>query len=112
MADLELRGVDKRYGRQYALNDVSMHVADHEFVACVGPTGCGKTTLLRIVGGLEQLSAGEVLMNGERITMMPTRDRRVAMVSQEYALYPHLNVYDNISFPLRTAKRMPSGERD
>jgi multiple sugar transport system ATP-binding protein len=112
MTDLELRGLDKRYGRQYALNDVSMHVADHEFVACVGPTGCGKTTLLRVVGGLEPMSGGDMFMDGQNINRVPTRDRRVAMVSQEYALYPHLKVFDNIEFPLRALKKVPARERE
>ena len=71
----------------------------------VGPTSCGKSTLLRIVGGLEQLSAGELWIGGRSMHKVATRDRRIGMVSQEYALYPHLTVYDNLAFPLRTVKK-------
>ena len=88
-----------------ALDDVSLVVGDGEFVVVVGPTSCGKSTVLRIIGGLERLTSGDVLFAGRSMRKVPTRDRRVAMVSQEYALYPHLSVYDNLAFPLRTGKK-------
>jgi multiple sugar transport system ATP-binding protein len=97
-------GAAKRYGRELALDDVSIHVAPGELVAVVGPTSCGKSTLLRVVGGLTTPSSGDLFIDGQRANKIPTRDRQVGMVSQEYALYPHLSVFDNLAFPLRQSK--------
>jgi multiple sugar transport system ATP-binding protein len=104
MSAVELRHVVKRYGKATAIDDLSMEVADSELVTIVGSTGCGKSTVLRLIGGLETVSSGAILFDGKPVDRVVTRERNVAMVSQEYALYPHLNVYDNIAFPLRHAK--------
>jgi multiple sugar transport system ATP-binding protein len=101
---VELRHLVKRFGRQLAVDDVSLEIAAGEFVALVGPSGCGKSTVLRLVGGLTAPTSGDLFLGGQRVNKVPTRDRRIGMVSQEYALYPHLSVYENLAFPLRHGK--------
>jgi multiple sugar transport system ATP-binding protein len=101
-----LRHVVKRFGRRTAVDDLSLEIADGEFVALVGPTGCGKSTVLRLVGGLTSPTSGDIYFGDQRVNKVRTRDRHVGMVSQEYALYPHLTVYDNVAFPLRQAKEL------
>ncbi|TSD63547.1 ABC transporter ATP-binding protein [Aeromicrobium piscarium] len=106
MAAIEMKNIVKQYGDGYpAVNDVSIDVADGEFVILVGPSGCGKSTLLRMIVGLEDITSGDMLIDGERVNDLAPRDRNLAMVFQNYALYPHLTVYENIAFPLRLAKR-------
>jgi multiple sugar transport system ATP-binding protein len=95
-----------------AVDDVSLDVSDGEFMVLLGPSGCGKSTLLRIVAGLEDPTAGAVLLNGELANDLPPRERGVAMVFQDYALYPHMNVGDNIGFPLRLAGLEPGGRQE
>src|ERR1700687_2105480 len=104
MARVSLRDVRKSYGELQVIHGVSLDVADGEFVVIVGPSGCGKSTLLRMVGGLETISAGEIVI-GERVVndLEPT-DRDIAMVFQNYALYPHMTVYENMSYGLRIKK--------
>ena len=109
MSDVTLRGVVKAYGPVGVIRDVSLDVADGEFVVFVGPSGCGKSTLLRMIAGLEALSGGEVLIGGARMNDVAARDRGVAMVFQNYALYPHMTVRDNMAFGLRNL-RMPRDE--
>lgn len=106
MAGIELRGAAKSYGSHVALDALDLTIADGEFVTVVGPTSCGKSTLLRLIGGLDSLSSGDVLIGGRSMRRVKTRDRRIGMVSQEYALYPHLTVYENIAFPLRQTKEL------
>lgn len=106
MATVELSSVTRRFGAHTALEDVSLTVGDGEFLAVVGPTSCGKSTLLRLIGGLEPLSSGELFIGGRSMNKVRTRDRQVGMVSQDYALYPHLTVYENLAFPLRTGKKL------
>jgi multiple sugar transport system ATP-binding protein len=101
MASVSLRGVHKRYGGITVLPGVELDIADREFVTLVGPSGCGKSTLLRMIAGLESVSAGEIAIGGERVNEMPPMHRDVAMVFQSYALYPHMNVRQNMSFGLR-----------
>ncbi len=101
MADVALRGVSKAYGRVAVIQDVSLDILDGEFVVFVGPSGCGKSTLLRMVAGLEEISGGDVLIGGERMNDIAARDRGVAMVFQNYALYPHMSVRENMAFGLR-----------
>lgn len=105
MAAITLNNVVKQFGDDApAVNDVSLDIADGEFVILVGPSGCGKSTLLRMIVGLEDITDGEIIINGERVNEKAPRDRNLAMVFQNYALYPHLTVYENIAFPLRLHK--------
>ncbi|MBO1756374.1 ABC transporter ATP-binding protein [Allobranchiibius sp. CTAmp26] len=105
MSSIELKNIVKKYGDGFpAVNDVSLNIADGEFMILVGPSGCGKSTLLRMVVGLEDITSGELDINGKRVNDLAPRDRNLAMVFQNYALYPHLTVFENIAFPLRLAK--------
>ncbi len=112
MAAIEMKNIVKKYGDGFpAVNDVSIDVADGEFLILVGPSGCGKSTLLRMIVGLEDITSGDMIIGGKRVNDLAPRDRELSMVFQNYALYPHLTVYENIAFPLRLAKR-PSAEID
>ena len=105
MPSVQFDKVSKVYGRnQRAVDDVSLQVADGEFLVLVGPSGCGKSTLLRMVAGLEELSDGEIRIGDRVVNDVAPRDRDVAMVFQNYALYPHMSVYDNMAFGLRRRK--------
>ncbi|KAD4060089.1 ABC transporter ATP-binding protein [Arthrobacter yangruifuii] len=105
MASITLKNLVKKYGDGFpAVNDVSLDIADGEFIILVGPSGCGKSTLLRMIVGLEDITSGDLLINGVRVNDKAPRDRNLAMVFQNYALYPHLTVYENIAFPLRLNK--------
>jgi multiple sugar transport system ATP-binding protein len=105
MAQVQLRGVTKVFDTaEPAVNDVTLDVADGEFVVLVGPSGCGKSTLLRLVAGLEEVTAGEVCIGDRDVTDLPPKDRDIAMVFQNYALYPHMTVAQNIGFGLRLRK--------
>ena len=101
MAGLSFRDVRKSYGELEVIHGVSMDVEDGEFVVIVGPSGCGKSTLLRMVAGLEQISSGEIVIGGRVVNQLEPKDRDIAMVFQNYALYPHMSVYDNMSYGLR-----------
>ena len=109
MADIRFDGVSKRFGTVQAVRDLSLHVADGEFLALLGPSGCGKTTALRMLCGLETPTAGRIHLDGRDITDLSPGDRDLAMVFQSYALYPHMSVFDNISFGLRMRK-LPRAE--
>src|SRR5690349_25030174 len=112
MAAIQMKNIVKEYSDGFAaVNDVSLDVADGEFVILVGPSGCGKSTLLRMIVGLEDITSGDMLIDGARVNEKAPRDRNLAMVFQNYALYPHLSVYENIAFPLRLAGR-PQAEID
>ncbi|CEA09155.1 Trehalose import ATP-binding protein SugC [Arthrobacter saudimassiliensis] len=105
MASITLNNLVKKYGDGFpAVNNVSLDIADGEFIILVGPSGCGKSTLLRMIVGLEDITSGDLLINGERVNDKAPRDRNLAMVFQNYALYPHLTVFENIAFPLRLQK--------
>lgn len=105
MAAVELRQVVKSYdGKNKVIHGVDLDIAHGEFVVFVGPSGCGKSTLLRMVAGLEPISGGEVRIDGVMVNDMPPRSRDIAMVFQDYALYPHKNLYDNMAFGLRLRK--------
>jgi multiple sugar transport system ATP-binding protein len=105
MAAVELRQVVKSYdGKNKVIHGVDLDIAHGEFVVFVGPSGCGKSTLLRMVAGLEPISGGEVRIDGAVVNDMPPRSRDIAMVFQDYALYPHKNLYDNMAFGLRLRK--------
>ncbi|MCC6195479.1 MAG: ATP-binding cassette domain-containing protein [Burkholderiales bacterium] len=103
MATIETREITKRFEGHTAVDHVDLRVADREFMVLVGPSGCGKTTLLRMLAGLETPTSGEVVIGGRVVTHAPPRARDIAMVFQNYALYPHLSVFKNIAFPLRAA---------
>jgi ABC-type sugar transport system ATPase subunit len=104
MADLELRGISKRFGEHLVLDDISLKVADGAFTILLGPSGCGKSTLLRIIAGLEHQTAGDVFIGGRPVDALSPADRDIAMVFQHYALYPHLSVRDNLAFGLTMRK--------
>src|SRR5688572_8958747 len=101
MAELSFRDVKKSYGGLQVIHGVSMEVTDGEFVVIVGPSGCGKSTLLRMVAGLEPITAGEIRIGARVVNDLEPKDRDIAMVFQNYALYPHMSVYDNMSYGLR-----------
>jgi multiple sugar transport system ATP-binding protein len=101
MASIEIRGVDKAFGATQVLHNVDLQVADGEFLVLVGPSGCGKSTLLRLIAGLEEVSAGEIVIGGRVVNDLPPKDRDIAMVFQNYALYPHMTVGENMAFSLR-----------
>lgn len=105
MAKIEFRNVNKKYNENsIAVKDFTLDIDDNEFTVFVGPSGCGKSTTLRMIAGLESISSGEILIDGEVINEIPPKDRDIAMVFQNYALYPHMNVYDNMAFALVNRK--------
>jgi multiple sugar transport system ATP-binding protein len=111
MADVSIRKLHKRFGGVHAVKGIDLDIPDGEFTVLVGPSGCGKSTLLRTIAGLEEASEGEIAIGGEVVNDMRPRDRDVAMVFQDYALYPHMNVGKNIGFGLK-ARKMPQAEID
>ncbi len=105
MASLTLKQINKKYGRDIAaVKDFSLEIADGEFVVLVGPSGCGKSTTLRVIAGLEQADSGEIFMDGRSMSGVPAQKRDMAMVFQNYALYPTMTVFENLAFPLRMRK--------
>ena len=104
MATVEIRNVRKAFGPVEILHGVSVDIADGEFVVLVGPSGCGKSTLLRMLAGLENITSGEIAIGGKVVNTVPPKDRDIAMVFQNYALYPHMTVFDNMAFSLTLAK--------
>ncbi|WP_138732850.1 ABC transporter ATP-binding protein [Modestobacter excelsi] len=105
MAEIVMNNIVKQYGDGFpAVNDVSLDIADGEFMILVGPSGCGKSTLLRMIVGLEDITSGDMVIGGTRVNDKAPRERNLSMVFQNYALYPHLSVFENIAFPLRLAK--------
>ena len=109
MARLRLNGIEKAYGNVQAVRGIDLDVAEGEFAVLVGPSGCGKSTLLRCIAGLEEVDAGTITIGDEVVNDVRPRDRNLAMVFQNYALYPYLNVRENIAFGLK-ARRTPAGE--
>ena len=109
MADVSLRKVVKRYDDVEAVRGIDLDIADHEFVVLVGPSGCGKSTTLRMIAGLEDITDGDIVIGGDVVNDVPPKDRDIAMVFQNYALYPHMTVAENMSFALRL-KHFPKGE--
>src|SRR5512141_364530 len=108
-----MKNIVKKYGDGFpAVNDVSIDVKDGEFMILVGPSGCGKSTLLRMIVGLEDITSGDMMVGGDRVNDKAPRERNLAMVFQNYALYPHLTVYENIAFPLRLSKQFDEKEID
>src|SRR5205809_1443074 len=109
MADVTWREVIKRYDDVEAVRGIDLDIADHEFVVLVGPSGCGKSTTLRMIAGLEDITDGDIMIGGDVVNDVPPKDRDIAMVFQNYALYPHMTVAENMSFGLRL-KRFPKAE--
>jgi multiple sugar transport system ATP-binding protein len=101
MASVRLQSVTKRFGESVVVDDVTLDIEDREFLVLVGPSGCGKSTTLRMIAGLEEISGGDVFIGERRVNDLGPKDRDIAMVFQNYALYPHMNVYDNMAFGLR-----------
>jgi len=109
MAQVSLRNIEKMFDNTQAVRGISLDIADKEFVVLVGPSGCGKSTTLRMIAGLEDITSGEIRVDGEVVNDVPPKDRDMAMVFQNYALYPHMSVFENMSFGLRL-KRYPKDE--
>ena len=101
MAEIELRNLSKRWGTFVGVDNFNLTIPDREFLVLLGPSGCGKTTTMRMIAGLEEASEGEILINGKVVNDLEPKDRDIAMVFQSYALYPNMNVYENIRFPLK-----------
>src|SRR5437588_7612165 len=108
MAEVKISGLHKRYGGFHAVRGIDLDIPDGEFTVLVGPSGCGKSTLLRTIAGLEDISAGEIAIGGEVVNDIRPRDRDVAMVFQDYALYPHMTAGRNIGFGLKARKFPPA----
>ena len=104
MSQVVIRNANKMYGDVHAVKDVSLQIRDKEFMVFVGPSGCGKTTTLRMVAGLEAITSGDILIGDRIVNELPPMDRDIAMVFQNYALYPHMSVYDNMAFGLKMRK--------
>jgi multiple sugar transport system ATP-binding protein len=104
MKKLVLKNISKRFGKVVAVNNAELEIEDQEFIVLVGPSGCGKTTTLRMVAGLETVDEGEIYINDRLVNHLPPKNRDIAMVFQNYALYPHMNVYHNMAFGLRMRK--------
>ena len=98
MASVNVENVFKAYGTVEVIHGISVDIPDGEFVVLVGPSGCGKSTLLRMIAGLEDISGGEISIGGRVVNRVPPKDRDIAMVFQNYALYPHMTVHDNMAF--------------
>ncbi|UYN93478.1 MAG: sn-glycerol-3-phosphate ABC transporter ATP-binding protein UgpC [Enhydrobacter sp.] len=111
MAQVTLRKVVKKYDEVLAVRGIDLDIVDKEFIVLVGPSGCGKSTTLRMIAGLEEISDGDIAIGGDVVNDVPPKDRDIAMVFQNYALYPHMNVYENMSFGLKL-KRTPKDEID
>ncbi len=107
MAEVSLKNVVKRYGALEVVHGIDLEIAHNEFVVLVGPSGCGKSTTLRMIAGLEDISDGEIAIGDKVVNMLPPRKRNISMVFQNYALYPHMSVRENLGFSLKIAKRAP-----
>ncbi len=111
MAEIQLRNVSKRWGSFVGVDNFDLTIADQEFLVLLGPSGCGKTTTMRMIAGLEEATDGQIIIDGKVVNDLDPKDRDIAMVFQSYGLYPNMNVYDNIRFPLKVRK-VPEAEHD
>ena len=109
MAEIKLRNLSKRWGSFVGVENLNLTIADEEFLVLLGPSGCGKTTTMRMIAGLEEVSGGDIIIDNVRVNDLDPKDRNVSMVLQSYALYPNMNVYENIRFPLKVRK-IPESE--
>src|SRR5690242_17419610 len=105
MSDIVLRDVEKYFGDNYIIRKLNLEIQAREFVVLLGPSGCGKTTTLRAVAGLEDIDSGDILIDGKAVQNVHASERDIAFVFQNYALYPHLTVYENMAFPLRAVRQ-------
>ena len=105
MTEIQLRNIDKHFGPVHVIREINLTVKDQEFVVLLGPSGCGKTTTLRAIAGLEDIDSGDILIDGKPVQNLHASERDVAFVFQNYALYPHLTVYENMAFPLRAVRQ-------
>ena len=112
MAEIQLRNLSKRWGSFVGVDNFDLTIADREFLVLLGPSGCGKTTTMRMIAGLEEITEGDILIDGKRVNDLDPKDRDVAMVFQSYALYPNLDVYENIRFPLKVRKIDPATHKE
>ena len=101
MAEIQMRNISKRWGSFVGVDNFDLTIPDREFLVLLGPSGCGKTTTMRMIAGLEEATEGDILFDGARVNDLEPKNRDVAMVFQSYALYPNMNVYENIRFPLK-----------
>ena len=104
MAEIQLRNISKSWGNFVAVKNFNLTIADKEFLVLLGPSGCGKTTTMRMIAGLEDVTEGEIFIDGKLVNNLEPKDRDISMVFQSYALYPNMNVYENIRFPLKVRK--------
>ena len=104
MTTISLKNIVKKYGDQEVVHAINLEIKDAEFIVLVGPSGCGKSTTLRMIAGLEEITAGEVMIGDRVVNNILAKDRNIAMVFQNYALYPHMNVFNNMSFSLKLQK--------
>jgi ABC-type sugar transport system ATPase subunit len=104
MASISIREMTKRFGQLEVLHSISAEINDGEFLVVVGPSGCGKSTILRLIAGLEEITSGEVWIGEQLVNSLEPKDRNIAMVFQNYALYPHMNVFNNMAYGLRTRR--------
>jgi ABC-type sugar transport system ATPase subunit len=104
MTEIVLDAISKKFGSTEAVSNVSLRIKDGEFMVLLGPSGCGKTTTLRIIAGLETPTSGDIYFDGKKVNDLEPRERNVAMVFQEYALYPHMTVFDNLTLNLKVSK--------
>ncbi|MDT2084873.1 MAG: ABC transporter ATP-binding protein, partial [Planktomarina sp.] len=111
MAEIKLQNLSKRWGSFVGVESFNLTVKDEEFLVLLGPSGCGKTTTMRMIAGLEEVTDGDILIDGTRVNDLDPKDRNVSMVFQSYALYPNMNVYENIRFPLKVRK-IPESEHN
>ena len=107
MAQIELMNVSKRWGNFIGVDNFNLTIANEEFLVLLGPSGCGKTTMMRMIAGLEEASEGDIIIDGKVVNDLEPKDRDIAMVFQSYGLYPNMNVYENIRFPLKVRKIDP-----
>ncbi|MBC8462790.1 ABC transporter ATP-binding protein, partial [Candidatus Bathyarchaeota archaeon] len=111
MANIKLENIIKRFGQNEVIKSLSFEIKDKDFVVLLGASGCGKTTTLRAIAGLEEIEGGEIYIDNKSVKDLPARDRDIAFVFQLFALYPHLSAFDNVAFPLRAVK-LPKDEID
>ena len=106
MSDIEIKSLNKSFGKSRVIKDISLTIESRSFTVIVGPSGCGKSTLLRMIAGLEKVDSGYIKIGAKTVNDLPPKDREIAMVFQSYALYPHMTVYNNMSFGLRLEKSL------